>query len=165
MSKLSLKLHTFSITGSVAGLFLTEVLEKSKFLKNKGNKPVATVKLNNKQLYAQAANSKVTDILKLKKDYPNLLAKKIENIHKIINDLGKINLRIKMTIKNVSYKQIIVLMDKDNTTKFMASSSEHVANINRTFKNIKLDVMINYVYSEHISITIITNKVASSSDI
>jgi len=29
MSKLSLTLHTFSITGSVAGLFLTEIISES----------------------------------------------------------------------------------------------------------------------------------------
>jgi len=51
------------------------VLEKSKFFK-KGKNQVKTVKLNNKQSYAQVVNSKITDILKLKKNNPNLPVKK-----------------------------------------------------------------------------------------
>ena len=133
--------------------------------KKKGNKPAAIVKPNNKQSYAQVANPKITNILKLKEDYWNLPAKKIENIHKIINNLDKIKPRTKITIKGPSHKQIIIPINKDDKTKFMASSSEHIANINRTLKNIKSDVIADYVYSEHISITIVTNKVASSSDL
>ena len=59
-----------------------------------------TVKLNNKQSYARAVNSKITDILKLKKNYPNLSVKKIENIHKIINNSDKPKRRIKITTKS-----------------------------------------------------------------
>ena len=41
-------------------------------------------KLPQKQSYAQVAGSSILEILKLKENYPNLLAKKIENIQKII---------------------------------------------------------------------------------
>ena len=50
---------------------------------------MATVKMNTRQSYVQVENPKVTDILKLKEDFLNLLAKNIESIHKIINDIGK----------------------------------------------------------------------------
>jgi len=56
-------------------------------------------------------------------------------------------------------------MGKNNITKFMASSSNYVINLNRALKNIKSEVMVDYVYSEPISITIVTNKVALSSDL
>jgi len=55
----------------------------------KEKKPMATVKMNTRQSYVQVENPKVTDILKLKEDFLNLLAKNIESIHKIINDIGK----------------------------------------------------------------------------
>ena len=42
-----------------------------------------------KQLYAQVASPSILDILKLKENYLNLLAKKIENIQKIIDDSDK----------------------------------------------------------------------------
>jgi len=45
------------------------------------------------------ADPSVSDILKLKDNYPNLPAKKIKSIQKIINNSGKTKHQIKMTIK------------------------------------------------------------------
>ena len=45
-----------------------------------------------RQSYAQMANLKVTNILKLKENYLNLPEKKIENIHRIINNINKTKL-------------------------------------------------------------------------
>ena len=36
-------------------------------------------------------------------------------------------------------------MDKENSDKFMGSTSVNVTNINRTLRNIKLDVLVDYV--------------------
>jgi len=74
-------------------------LEKLKFFK----KSVATVKPNNKYSYVQAVNPKINNILKLNEDYPNLLAKKIKNIHKIINDSDKPKPRNQRSIKKTNY--------------------------------------------------------------
>jgi len=71
-----------------------EILKKSKFL-GKRKKLIATAKTNVRQLYTQAVNLKITDILKFKEDYPNLPAKKIENIHRIINNVSKSKPHIK----------------------------------------------------------------------
>ena len=68
-------------------------------------------------------------------------------------------------IKDPSRKQIIVSMGNDNKTKFIALSSEHVANLNSALKNIKLDIMADFTYMDQIGIIIITNKVASPSDL
>jgi len=122
-------------------------------------------KLPQKLLYTQVVGSSVAKVLKLKENYSNLLAKKIENIQKIINDSGKFKLHIKTTTRGFFYKQIIVPIGKKNANKFMASFSSHIANINRALKNIKLDIMIDYVWPEPISITIVTSKVASPSDL
>ena len=70
-----------------------------------------------------------------------------------------------MTTKDLSRKQIIVSIDNVNKTKFIASSSDHIININRTLRNIKLDIIANYVYLEQKDITIVTNKVTSSLDL
>jgi len=59
------------------------------FGKEKGKKPMFMNRVPQKQSYAQAAGPSVSDILKLKKNYPNLSAKKIENIQRIINDSDK----------------------------------------------------------------------------
>ena len=86
-----------------------EILEKLKFFE-KEYKSMEKVKPNNKLLYAQVLTPKVSDILKIKENYPNLPTKKIKNIHKIINDFNKSKLRINMTTKGLLRKQIIVLL-------------------------------------------------------
>ena len=54
-----------------------EILEKLKFFKKIGNKLLENVKTkpNNKPLYAQASAPKVSKILKIKENFPNLSAK------------------------------------------------------------------------------------------
>jgi len=47
----------------------------------------------------------------------------------------------------------------------MASFSIYVANINKAFKNIKSDIIVDYVWLEPLDITIVTNKVAFSLDL
>ena len=65
-----------------------------------------------------------------------------------------------MTIKGSFYKQIIIPMGKENTDKFMIFASNHIANINRVLKSIKLDVIADYyIWKEPIDVTIVTNKV------
>ena len=110
-------------------------------------------------------NFKVNNILKLKEDYLNLPVRKIENVHKIINSSDKPKLRIRMITKGLLRKQIIVPMNNENKIKFMASSSNHVINLKRALKNIKLDIMADYVHREQNSITIVTNKIVSSLDL
>ena len=50
-----------------------------------------------------------------------------------------------MTTKDFLQKQIIILMDKENSDKFMGSTSVYVTNINKTLRNIRLDVLVDYV--------------------
>ena len=56
-------------------------------------------------------------------------------------------------------------MGKDNINKFMVSSSNHIVNINRALRNIKLDVMADYIWPEPIGIIIATNKIVLPSDL
>ena len=66
-----------------------------------------------------------------------------------------------MTTKELSRKQVIISMSNDNKTKFMEFSSSHITNLNRTLKNIKLDILADFVCIDQAGITIITNKVTS----
>ena len=70
-----------------------------------------------------------------------------------------------MTTKGPSYKQIVVFMGKDNANKFMAFASNHITNINRALKNIKSDVLADYVQQESTGITIVTNNITLPSDL
>jgi len=53
-------------------------------------------------------------------------------------------------------------MNDANINNFMKKSSAHVTNMNRVLKNIKTDIMVNFVWSDCNSIIIMTNKVISN---
>ena len=70
-----------------------------------------------------------------------------------------------MMTKRLSRKQIIVLISLNNLEKFMVLSNKHVANINRALKDIRLDVMTDFIRVDSRKLMITTNKVASTSDL
>ena len=65
-----------------------------------------------------------------------------------------------MTTKEPSRKHIIRKMSNDNKTKFMEDSNTYIININKVLKNIKSEVMVDFVWSNQAGIIIATNKVA-----
>ena len=69
-----------------------------------------------------------------------------------------------MTTKGPSRKQVIIPMSGENISFFMKSSSLHVANLNSLLYNAKSDVLTDYICSNPIGITIVTNKVSQQSD-
>ena len=56
-------------------------------------------------------------------------------------------------------------MNSNNIAKFMKESSLHISNMNRSLKNIKSDVLVDFICSNPSGITVITNKVAPPSDL
>ena len=116
-----------------------------KFYKKKGNNSKENTNPKDRWSYTQAFTPKIDEILKLKENFPNLLAKKIERIHKTINDSGKIKSRINITTKKPSRRQIIIPMSNNNKLKFMTLFNVHIANLNRVLKNIKSDIMANFI--------------------
>ena len=78
----------------------------------------------------------------------------------MIKSDGEPKLYINMTTKGLSRKQVIVPMNKENKKNFIEESNTYVTNINRALKNIKSEVMVNFVWVETNSIIIVTNKVA-----
>jgi len=112
-----------------------------------------------------SSDNNTREVLKIKKIFPNLQAKKIENIQKIINRNSKLKPRLNMTTKELSRKQVIVPMNNDNIVKFMLKSSNHITNIDRVLKNIELEIKMDYIHSETSGIVIVTDKVASSLDL
>ena len=70
-----------------------------------------------------------------------------------------------MTTKGLLQKQIIVYISNENKPKFMALLSEYITNLNSLLKNIKSDVIADFVYMDKYEIVIITNKMAFSLDL
>ena len=64
--------------------------------------------------------------------------------------------------KGPSKKQIIISMNNVNRDNFMKNSNTHIINMNRVLKNIKTDVMVDFVYSDWNNIIIMTNKIMSN---
>ena len=70
-----------------------------------------------------------------------------------------------MTIKRLLRKQVIILMSLVNSERFMVLSNKHISNINRTLKNIKLDIMTDFIQANNRRLIITTNKVIVISDL
>ena len=101
----------------------------------------------------------------IKEAFSNLQNKKIENIQKIISGESKPKLKLNMTTKGPSRKQVIVPMNLDNANKFMKDLSTHITNINRALKNIKSDVMADFICIENRGVVIITYKITGALDL
>jgi len=56
-------------------------------------------------------------------------------------------------------------MSPENSKKFMILSGQHIANINKVLKNIKSNVLDDYIRADNRSLVIVTNKVTSESDL
>jgi len=143
---------------------LKKVNEVSKYFKSK-----TLAQSTNKQgmLYAQASKdrSNTESALKIKKAFLTLNANNINNIQQIIKSDGKPKPHINMITKDPSRKQIIISMNDVNRDNFIRDSNTHVTNMNKVLKNIKTDIMVNFVYPNQNNIIVITNKVASNSEL
>ena len=145
-----------------------EVNTISKYFQN--NKP-----LNDKfkdgpkpsKSYAQASKPTVStaEDLKIKKTFPALSAEKINQVNNIVNESSKPKPRIQMTTKGLSRKQVIIPMSKENVKLFIKNSSFHVSSINKQLQNAKTEILVDYIWAEPLGITVVTNKVAQSSDL
>jgi len=70
-----------------------------------------------------------------------------------------------MMTKGLSRKKIIVSMSNKNKSRFIESSSDYIANINRALKNIKFKVIADFIQVDKASMIIVTNKVTSQLDL
>jgi len=102
------------------------------------------------------------ETFKIKEMFLNLQNKKIENIQKIISSKTKSKPKLNITTKEPSMKQVIIPINVANTRNLIKDSSLHMSNINRVLKNIKSEVMANFIYSENRGVVITTNKVAGT---
>ena len=65
-----------------------------------------------------------------------------------------------MTMKGLSRKHVIIPISNDNITKFMKNSLVHVANINRALRNVKSEVLADFICLDPLGIIVVTNKVS-----
>jgi len=129
-----------------------------------------------KKSYAQAltlkplSSDKSSDIamntLKIKETFLNLPNKKINSIQKVINGSNdKAKLRLNMTTKSPSRKQVIIPMSYDFGKRFIKNLSSHAININWALKSIKSNICADFISTDNKGIIIVTNNVAANSDL
>ena len=114
----------------------------------------------------QLSSDIAMNMLKIKEAFPNLPNKKINTIQKVINSSNnKPKLRLNMTMKDPSHKQVIVPMNNKLGKRFIKDSVSHVTNINCALKSIKSSVCADFIYADNKGVIISTNNVASNSDL
>ena len=64
-----------------------------------------------------------------------------------------------MTTKSPSHKQVIISIGNNNIVKFMRNSTIYVTNLNKNLKNAKSEVSVDFIQSDPVGITVVTNKV------
>jgi len=70
-----------------------------------------------------------------------------------------------MTTKGPLHKQVIIPMSNENIAKFIKNSAIHITNLNRNLKNAKSEVLVDFIHSNPVGITVITNKVSLPSNL
>jgi len=140
-----------------------EVNVISKYFKKK--QPEMQTPRNNK-MYAQASKLTSTlDVIKIKKMFPSIGAKKINQINEIIKGNSKPKHQINMTTKEPLCKQIIIPMSNDNIIKFMKNLATHIINLNRNLRNMKSEVSVDFIHLDSVGIMVVTDKVSQLSDL
>ena len=141
-----------------------EVKEISKYFKNL---KVALVNQNPVKSYDQASKfvNHTEKVIRINNMFPSLRASKINQVQKIIKDREKSKPHISITTKGLFRKNVIIPMNSDNIMRFIKKSSLHISNLNSALKNIKSDVLVNFICSDPLGITIVTCKVALVSDL
>ena len=154
------------IPSPIPAKLLKEVKEISKYFKL--TNPVTNNKAKNfSYTLASKTISNTEEVLKIKETFPLLKAKNIDNIQKIINENNnpKLKPHLNLTMKGLSHKQVIVPMSSDNKKNFIDKSNAYVLNMNRALKNIKFNILVDFICTNTAGIIIITNKVVSSLDL
>ena len=117
--------------------------------------------------YTQATRpvANTLEVLKIKNAFLALNAKKIDQINNIVKGNLKPKPWIQITTKGPSRKQVIVPMSSKNNSNFIKNSALHVTNINKQLWNTKSKVLVDYIRSDPLGITVITNKVSQQSNL
>ena len=106
------------------------ILIKFKFYKTNSLSSISSKPIG--WFYTQASKKNIKDIVKIKENFLNLSAQKVEKVYKILNNSKKNKPKLNITAKIFFRKQVIILMSSLN--RFIAKSNQYVTNINRLLK-------------------------------
>jgi len=123
--------EVLKILSSISLRLSKETLAKLKF-----NKKINS----NKKSYIQASKSNIEDIIYIKDVFSKLPTKKVIETNNIINSkISQAKSKINITTKDLSRKQIIISISKNNFVNF------YISNINRCLKEVKSNTITNFI--------------------
>ena len=79
--------------------------------------------------------------------------------------VGNKKLKINMTTRGPSRKEVIIPIAKSNTELIINSAHTHISNVNKCLKNSKSDIVVDFIRITNNGIIIITNKLANALDL
>ena len=106
-----------------------------------------------------------SEVIKIKEIFLSIGIKKINLIYNIVKGTPKSKPCIQITMKGPSRKQVIISISNDNNAKFMRNLATYIANINRILRNAESEVLVDFICSDPLGITVVTNKVYLQSDL
>ena len=114
--------------------------------------------------FTQATKGNLEDILKIKDAFPKLLSSKIIKLHNVTNNSRvKGKSKLNMTTKGLFRKQVIILINEDNSRKIVSWANIHVSNINKLLKEVKSVISADFIQCNNKVIIITTNKTTANS--
>jgi len=88
--------------------------------------------------------------------------KKVVEINDIVNKMSSVKLKINITIKGPSRKQITIPMSKNNTEAIGSHTNHYIININKHFKEAKSNIVANLIHLENNSVIITISQATST---
>ena len=103
-----------------------------------------------KKSYMQASKSNILsnieDVLQVKEAFPSLSADEVRKMLKVKNSgKGIKKLRVNMTTREPSRREVIIPMTKSNAELIINSVHIHISNVNKCLKNSKSDVIADFI--------------------
>ena len=106
------------------------------------------------------------NILKIKDIFSKLISGKIIKIYNITNNKKiKSKLKLNITTKSPSRKQVIMPISINNSNTIISQANIHISNINKLLKDVKSKVFANFICSDNREVIITTNNEVASLDL
>ena len=160
-----------SLPSPIPAKLSKEIIEISKYFKKNNKQPqkksYTQASFSSKSTSSSNSSSNITlDTLKIKETFLYLQNKKIEQVQKLINgNNDKLKPCINMTTRDPLQKQVIVPMNNDVAKCYLKDSSMHIININHALKNIKSNIIADFIHIDDKGIIITINNMICPSDL
>jgi len=130
-------------------------------LKSKENNLTTTT---TRKSYAQAFKINIEDIIHIKDSFLTLSPKKIVEVSNIFNKLSIVKPKIKITTKKPLRKQVIILMNLNNSNIIESNVSFHINDINRHLKNANSNNSADFIHIDKVGIIVTIRFIISEQD-